>query len=404
MSILQYFIILFFIMKKIFISLLISLMVYSPSFAYVPTAKDNQLIIQLENIVDKLYSEDKFKDKRIKLMEQITIILKNNNDWKIKLSERNIYILNKYVDLATEKLNENINEIKEKLEESWIIDLYDSGNWTISIQAMNEEKDNEYIEIWRNWDNYNIDYYTKHKNGEKTLMLSEQWNAVIDWKDNYNLYISCFNYSDDNIFCVNITMPTLNKDDTIFNWNITGAILWDVSLVERKINPIKRKFNILSTDKNLLIDSTNWLQSNLEEEVVDKVQTDNHDTEYDTIIEQKCTADWPDDFSMRAYCEDKQYEWVRKLNLWKPSDIIDSDFNLIRNKCIADWPDDFSMRAYCENKQYEGIRELNLWKPSDITNNEFTIVRNKCTADWPDDFSMRVYCENKQYEGIRALK
>jgi hypothetical protein len=61
---------------------------------------------------------------------------------------------------------------------------------------------------------------------------------------------------------------------------------------------------------------------------------------------------------MRSYCEKKQRAAVQTLAMGKPADISQENFASARRRCAAEWPNDFSMRAYCEQKQYVGIREL----------------------------------------------
>ena len=77
---------------------------------------------------------------------------------------------------------------------------------------------------------------------------------------------------------------------------------------------------------------------------------------------------------------------------------------LIRQHCAAEWPDDFQMRAYCEDQQAAAVTELNQAPASDIPSAAFQTIRAKCTEDWPGDFQMRAYCENQQVEGYRAVR
>ena len=65
---------------------------------------------------------------------------------------------------------------------------------------------------------------------------------------------------------------------------------------------------------------------------------------------------------------------------------------IIRRKCQNEWPNDFSMQAYCERRQREGVQTLAQGRPKDVQENQFTTIRQKCSAEWPDDFSMQAYC------------
>ncbi|WP_082517086.1 toll/interleukin-1 receptor domain-containing protein [Acidovorax sp. Leaf78] len=76
------------------------------------------------------------------------------------------------------------------------------------------------------------------------------------------------------------------------------------------------------------------------------------------IIAQHCEREWPEDFSMRAYCINQQQEAVEKLRQGRPSDIPEEVFYQIRRKCAREWPDDFSMRQYSEEQQTAAYRSL----------------------------------------------
>ena len=75
------------------------------------------------------------------------------------------------------------------------------------------------------------------------------------------------------------------------------------------------------------------------------------------IIEQHCTAKWPTDFEMLAYCKKQQREAVEKLNASPPADIAAEVFATIRSQCAQKWATDFEMREYCERQQVTGYRE-----------------------------------------------
>ncbi len=71
-----------------------------------------------------------------------------------------------------------------------------------------------------------------------------------------------------------------------------------------------------------------------------------------------------------------------------------------REKCAKDWPDDFTVRAYCEEQQQIGHSKLESRTMSSA--NERTI-RRKCASDSPDDFMVRDYCEEQQLKALREL-
>ncbi len=129
----------------------------------------------------------------------------------------------------------------------------------------------------------------------------------------------------------------------------------------------------------------------------------NLETGADTIIENHCQSEWPNDAKMKAYCKEQQYNGLTTLNLNKPSDVTESQFSTIRNHCKNEWPTDFKMRAYCEGQQYDGVRTLNNGKSADIGDTEFSIIRSKCENEWSTDFKMCAYCEGQQYDAVRTL-
>lgn len=131
--------------------------------------------------------------------------------------------------------------------------------------------------------------------------------------------------------------------------------------------------------------------------------TSNDTTSNDTIVQNHCISEWPNDTKMQEYCKDQQYDGLTTLNLGKPSGITDNQFTIIRNNCKSERPSDFKMRAYCEEQQYDWVRTLNVGKPTDIGNIEFNVIRPKCESDWSSDFKMRAYCENQQYNAVRTL-
>ena len=62
---------------------------------------------------------------------------------------------------------------------------------------------------------------------------------------------------------------------------------------------------------------------------------------------------------------------------------------VIQNHCEGEWPDDFSMRAYCIEQQERALAELKRGRPADIPEDIFHRIRNKCAGEWPKDFTMR---------------
>lgn len=124
-------------------------------------------------------------------------------------------------------------------------------------------------------------------------------------------------------------------------------------------------------------------------------------------IRLECAKKWTSSFTMWDLCERQQIKT-------EPSPAAqagpDNSFReptsaeavaIIRKKCAADWPDDFTMRAYCQKQQDEGIAGLQ--SRSMVTPTNMTI-RGKCYRDWPEDFHMRDYCERRQIEAAATLR
>jgi hypothetical protein len=74
----------------------------------------------------------------------------------------------------------------------------------------------------------------------------------------------------------------------------------------------------------------------------------------------------------------------------------------IRTKCAADWPDDFRMRAHCQEQQDAAFATLRRRAMSGSS--EDRTIRRKCATDWPDDFRMRNYCEEQQLKGLASIR
>jgi hypothetical protein len=99
--------------------------------------------------------------------------------------------------------------------------------------------------------------------------------------------------------------------------------------------------------------------------------------------------------AMASQAADRQARTTLEL----PSQTIASA--AARSKCAKEWPDDFSMRAYCENQQREALAKL---RDRVMNTGDMRTIRNKCATDWPDDFNMRNYCEEQQLKALGVLK
>ena len=78
----------------------------------------------------------------------------------------------------------------------------------------------------------------------------------------------------------------------------------------------------------------------------------------ETIIAQRCREEWPDDFEMQAYCEEKQRKALAKLRQPNRTDVPEDVFLMIRKKAVEKWPDDFEMQQHEEQNQLEAYKKL----------------------------------------------
>ncbi len=77
-----------------------------------------------------------------------------------------------------------------------------------------------------------------------------------------------------------------------------------------------------------------------------------------TIIETHCEQQWPDDYSMRAFCIEQQERALGQLKSGRPIDIPEDVFHKIRRRSAEQWPTDFSMRLFAEQQEFESYRKL----------------------------------------------
>lgn len=122
----------------------------------------------------------------------------------------------------------------------------------------------------------------------------------------------------------------------------------------------------------------------------------------EAIIEEKCAADWPDNYRMRAACIEQQGKVLNK-SLSSPTDprLALEDRTLMRENCAKKWPDDFRMRAKCEQQQIEGFQKLQSPPPKDVTLKDYSVAVAHCAREWPDDFRMRARCLEEQLAAVR---
>ena len=77
----------------------------------------------------------------------------------------------------------------------------------------------------------------------------------------------------------------------------------------------------------------------------------------EAVIRDHCEAEWGDNFSMLAYCIDRQRDALAALQAGAPSGVPDDVFARIRERAAAEWPSDFTMRQYTEQREVEAYRK-----------------------------------------------
>jgi len=117
----------------------------------------------------------------------------------------------------------------------------------------------------------------------------------------------------------------------------------------------------------------------------------------ETVITEKCAADWPHNSRMRAACMEQQGQILDK-SLKAPIDprLAIEDLTLIREKCAQEWPDDFRQRVQCERQQIRGFQKLQSPPPRGITLTDYSLALAYCAKEWPDDFRLRARCLEEQ--------
>ena len=76
------------------------------------------------------------------------------------------------------------------------------------------------------------------------------------------------------------------------------------------------------------------------------------------IIEKHCEDEWPDDYSMRAFCIEQEERALEQLKSGRPTDIPDHVFRKVRRHSADQWPTSFSMRLFTEQQEFQSYRKL----------------------------------------------
>jgi hypothetical protein len=125
----------------------------------------------------------------------------------------------------------------------------------------------------------------------------------------------------------------------------------------------------------------------------------------EVVIEEKCAADWPDNYRMRAACIEQQQRVLNK-SLSTPADagLPPEDQTLVREKCAHEWPEDFRKRRVCEQKQIQGFQRLQSPPPKGVTLRDYAAAMASCVKEWPDDFRLRAHCLDEHLASVRKAE
>jgi len=110
-------------------------------------------------------------------------------------------------------------------------------------------------------------------------------------------------------------------------------------------------------------------------------------------------TDWSESWSEAVDDALKKQELERSARATAEPPSDETAAAMIRARCAAKWPDDYSMRKYCEDQQYEALRALRARKMEGALSK----IRAQCAKKWSEDYTMRDYCEKQQLEALRAL-
>lgn len=118
------------------------------------------------------------------------------------------------------------------------------------------------------------------------------------------------------------------------------------------------------------------------------------------IAQGRCVTDWPDDYSMQAYCLRQQIEGYAAVARGPSSPLVTittEESRVIAQRCSFDWPHDFSMQAYCQGQQVEGLAFIRNRPPS-VPNGTWNRLLGGCEIEWRNDFSMQAYCLRNAFD------
>lgn len=118
-------------------------------------------------------------------------------------------------------------------------------------------------------------------------------------------------------------------------------------------------------------------------------------------VRAHCEGEWPDDFSMQAYCIEQNqqgFDGFKKLAAMNAGTVLEPAFA----GCIEEWGIQWDMVEYCASQQRDGLEEAPTavaGLPEEVAD---TILA-QCSRQWGSDFSMVAYCADQQAGSWRAM-
>ena len=118
-------------------------------------------------------------------------------------------------------------------------------------------------------------------------------------------------------------------------------------------------------------------------------------------VKAHCIAEWPDDFSMQAYCMEQNregFDGFNRLAEVNAGTILEPALA----RCVEEWAVQWDMVEYCATQQIEGSEQAPtavVGLPEEVAN---TILA-QCDRQWGNDFSMVAYCAEQQAGSWRSM-
>jgi hypothetical protein len=121
----------------------------------------------------------------------------------------------------------------------------------------------------------------------------------------------------------------------------------------------------------------------------------------EAAVKEYCKSEWADDFSMQAYCVNKNKEGFESYLEMKTKNAV-TELESSFSACETEWQIQWDMVEYCSSKQVDGYNNISAILSS-LPSDAAKIVSDKCSREWGTDFSMVEYCLEKDASAWREL-